>query len=207
MIRKNFGREYPNSRSRWGNAVEFRMDQSYPLPTLTRRLELNDTMRYLNIVIKPLCGDLDICLNYYFRSRNSVRVSSVADRDRKWNMLFGSRFSVTLLHNLADFTTVFHFGHEKPEHMNVPNETVYGSITGGWLRIDICTLLLLPFKWGVTPELDDSALELITAVAYRCSSDFVSSWEFWEGSVDTSGVLGSMEYCSLPSKQKSYLKG
>ena len=38
---------------------------------------------YLNVIIKPLCGSLGVCLNYCFRSRNSVRVLSVADRDRK----------------------------------------------------------------------------------------------------------------------------
>jgi len=35
-------------------------------------------------------------------------------------MFFGSRFSVTLLRNLADFTTEIYFGCEKPEHANAP---------------------------------------------------------------------------------------
>jgi len=44
-------------------------------------------IHYPNVVIKSLCGNLDICLNYnasaYFRLRNSLRVLSVADLDRK----------------------------------------------------------------------------------------------------------------------------
>ena len=47
------------------------------------RAKRSFAIRYLNIVIKPICGNVDICLNYYFRSRNSVRVLSVADCDRK----------------------------------------------------------------------------------------------------------------------------
>jgi len=45
------------------------------------KAERSFVIRYLNVVIKPLCANLDICLNYYFRSRNSVFVLSVADRD------------------------------------------------------------------------------------------------------------------------------
>ena len=70
------------------------------------RAEWSFALRYLNVVIKPLCGNLDICLNYeanaYFRSQNAVRVLSVTDRDRRWKMFFGSRFSVSLLCNVAD---------------------------------------------------------------------------------------------------------
>ena len=36
-------------------------------------------------------------------------------------MLFGSRFSVALLRNLADFATDIHFGREKAEYANAPN--------------------------------------------------------------------------------------
>jgi len=56
------------------------------------RTERSFAICYLNVVIKSLRGNLDICLNYhanaYFQLRNSVRVISVADRDRKWEMLF-----------------------------------------------------------------------------------------------------------------------
>ena len=49
------------------------------------RAERSFAIRYPIVVIKPLCGNFDICLNYlanaYFRSQNSVRVLSVADRD------------------------------------------------------------------------------------------------------------------------------
>ena len=36
---------------------------------------------------------------------------------------FGSRFSVALLRNLADFSTEIHFGCEKHKHANAPNNT------------------------------------------------------------------------------------
>ena len=55
-------------------------------------------IRYPSIIIKSLCGNLDICLNYhanaYFQSRNSVRLISVA-----------------LLNSLADSATEIHFSH------------------------------------------------------------------------------------------------
>jgi len=55
------------------------------------RAEQSFAIHYPNVVIKSLYGNLDICLNYYaiayFRSRNSVRMLSVANRDRKWKML------------------------------------------------------------------------------------------------------------------------
>ena len=45
------------------------------------RVERSFPIHYLNVVIKPLCGNLDICLNYYFGSQNSVSVLSVADHE------------------------------------------------------------------------------------------------------------------------------
>ena len=39
-------------------------------------------------------------------------------------MFFGSRFSVALLRNLADFTTEIQLGRKKPEHANVPSVMV-----------------------------------------------------------------------------------
>jgi len=66
------------------------------------RAELLFAIRYLNVIIQPLWGNLDICLNYYFRLRNSVRMLLVADRDRKWKMPFCiSLFSCAL----AQFNT------------------------------------------------------------------------------------------------------
>jgi len=48
-------------------------------------------------------------------------------------MLFGSRFSVTLLYNLADFVAEIHFGHEKPEHANAaPIVSVFGRLFNFW---------------------------------------------------------------------------
>ena len=53
------------------------------------RAEQSFAIRYPNVVIKSLCGNLVICLSYnannYFQPQNSVRVLSVADR--KWQML------------------------------------------------------------------------------------------------------------------------
>jgi len=70
---------------------------------------------HLNIVIKPLCDNLDICLNYqaYFRSRNSVRVLRSRTATESERCFFGSRFSVALLCNLADFATEIHIGRKK----------------------------------------------------------------------------------------------
>ena len=83
---KNFGRELANTLLRCANAVEFEMDFDrirVMLPNFNSsiRAERSFAIRYLIVVTKPLCGNLDICLNCYFRSRNSVRVLSVADRD------------------------------------------------------------------------------------------------------------------------------
>jgi len=81
---------------------------SSPILNSSVRAERSFAIRYLNIVIKPLCGNLDICLNYYFRSRNSVRVVSVADHDRSERCFFELQFSISLLSSLA----------EKLEHAN-----------------------------------------------------------------------------------------
>ena len=91
------------------------------------RAERSFAFCYLNAVIKPICGNLDICLNYqanaYFRSRNSVRVLQSRTATESESCFFGSRFSVALLHNFADFGAKIHFGREKPEHTNAPNMT------------------------------------------------------------------------------------
>ena len=87
----NFGREHSVAvRKRCWVQDGLWSDQSCPLPTFNSsvRVERSFAICYLNVVIKPLCGNLDICLNYYFRSRTSVRLLSVADSDRKWKMLF-----------------------------------------------------------------------------------------------------------------------
>jgi len=63
--------------------------------------ERSFAIRYLNVVIKPLCGNLESCLNYCFRSRDSVCLLSVATE----RCFFGSRYSVALLRTLADFAT------------------------------------------------------------------------------------------------------
>ena len=56
-----------------------RSELSSPNINSSVRAERSFAIRYLNVVVKPLCGNLDICLNYYFRSRNSVRVLAVAE--------------------------------------------------------------------------------------------------------------------------------
>ena len=67
------------------------------------RAERSFAIHYLNVVIKPLGGNLDICLNYYFRSRNSVLVLQSRTATESEICFFGLRFSVALLHNLAHF--------------------------------------------------------------------------------------------------------
>jgi len=62
------------------------------------RAERSFAIRYLNVEIKLLCGNLD-------------RI--VTER-----CFFGSRCSVTLLRNLTDFATEIHFGCKKPEYVN-----------------------------------------------------------------------------------------
>jgi len=86
----------------------------------SERAEQSFVIRYPNIVIKSLGGNLGISPNY-FQLWNSLRVISVADRDRKWKKLFKSRFSVALLNSLADFPTEIHFSYEKTDHVNGPN--------------------------------------------------------------------------------------
>jgi len=114
------------------------------------RAERSFAICYLNVVIKPLCGILDICLNHYFRSQNSVRVLSVADCDRKWKMLFGSRFLVALLRNLADFATGIHFRREKPEHGNAP------------ITIYLCMCLLPLWSPTIFPQCFHNFLPMMT---------------------------------------------
>jgi len=63
--------------------------------------------------------------NAYFRSR-------IGTVSKRW--FFGTRFSVALLHNLADFTPKIHFGCEKPEHPNVPNVDRQSVRSTGRLR-------------------------------------------------------------------------
>jgi len=83
------------------------------------RVEQSFAICYLNVVIKPLCGNPDIRLNYYFRSWNSVRCETC---------FFESRFSVVLLRNLADFASEIHFGRENPQHANAPNDWLVTSL-------------------------------------------------------------------------------
>jgi len=54
------------------------------------RAERSSAIRYPNVVIESLCGNLDICYhdNAYFQLRNSIRVISLADRDQRWEMPF-----------------------------------------------------------------------------------------------------------------------
>ena len=97
-----------------------RSELSSPNINSSVRAERSFAIRYLNVVIKPLCGNLDICLNYYFRSQNSVCVFLVADYDWKWKTLFwitlfGSalvQFSVCTYYGLmtAKFTNIETFG-------------------------------------------------------------------------------------------------
>jgi len=110
-FRKNFGRSEKTLLSSGWTLIGSEL--SSPNFNSSVRAERSFAIRYLNVVIKPLCGNLDICLNYYFRSRNSVRVLSIATESERC-FFFGSRFSVALLRNLA----------EKLEHANAPIDSV-----------------------------------------------------------------------------------
>ena len=91
-------------------------------------------IRCIRVLATEIFGKISvICVNY-FLSGNSVRVLSIADRD--WKMLFGSRFSVALLRNLAEFTT------EKPEHANAPIDSLGESFAHS-----VKTLLTLDQYW------------------------------------------------------------
>ena len=97
--------------------------QSCPLPTLTPdKGERSFTMRYSNIIIESLCGNLDVCRNYhtnaYSQSRKSVCMISVTDLNRK--IIFKSRFSVALSKSSADLTIEIHFSRENTDHANAP---------------------------------------------------------------------------------------
>ena len=54
--------------------------------------DIPEAILYPNVVIKSLCCNLDICLNYhanaYFQPQISVRVISLTDRDRGHAMPF-----------------------------------------------------------------------------------------------------------------------
>ena len=86
---------------------------SFPNFYSSVRAERSFAIRYLNVVIKPICSMLDIFLNYKanaeFRSRAFGRRSRPKVNDA---------FSVALLRNLADFK--IHFDREKSEHTNAP---------------------------------------------------------------------------------------
>jgi len=60
-----------------------RSELSSPNFNSSVRAERSFVALYLNAVIKPLWDNLDICLNYYFRSGNSVRVLSVATESER----------------------------------------------------------------------------------------------------------------------------
>ena len=92
---------------------------SLNLHTLVRAKQLF-AIHNSKVVIKPLCGNLDICLNYYanayFRSQKFVRVQTATEMKR----FFKSCFSVALLNSTLDLTTYIHFSRKKTEHANAP---------------------------------------------------------------------------------------
>jgi len=98
---------------------------SYPNFNSSVRTERSLAIRYLNAVIKPLCcGNLDICLINRLTPTFGCgilfayfRLMIVTESER---CSFGSRLSVTILRNLADFATDIYFGREKPELANAP---------------------------------------------------------------------------------------
>jgi len=79
------------------------------------RDERSFSIHYLNVVINPLCGNLDICLNYqvnaYFWSRNSVRAfrSQIATESERCflgrALVQFSRFPSTRMHLVLSVTS------------------------------------------------------------------------------------------------------
>ena len=104
------------------------------------RAERSFAIRYLNIVIKPLCSNLDICLTTRLTPTFGHGILLVCFRSQiaTSKCLFGSRFSVALLCNLADFATEIHFDREKPEQANAPNDKSVKRVVGAIVyRIDV----------------------------------------------------------------------
>jgi len=80
---KNFSRDHASNMV----AIQKHTNISIVLELSSLNFNSSSAIHYPTIVIKSLCGNLDICLNdhanAYFQSRNAVRVISVADRDRR----------------------------------------------------------------------------------------------------------------------------
>ena len=97
------GREHVDTHSRRGSAVVFKMDFDQIdvfLSQFIPWLEPNCffTIFYPNVMlIKSLCGNLDMCVNFYAFTYSQLRIL-FADRDRKQNK---SCFSVTLGHSFS----------------------------------------------------------------------------------------------------------
>ena len=77
----------------------FRSDRRFPLSVYPLvRAELFFTIFYPNVMlIKSLCGNLDMCVNLYAFTYSQLRIL-FADHDRKWNK---SCFSVTLAQSFS----------------------------------------------------------------------------------------------------------
>ena len=102
MLAAEFFEQISVESTRTHGHCEIRSDLSSANFNSSVRAERLFAIRYLNVVIKPLCGNLDICLIYYFRSRTFGRTS----RPKVKDAFFGSRFRVALLRNLAESNSV-----------------------------------------------------------------------------------------------------
>jgi len=83
--------EVPLLSSGW---TLIRSELSSPNFNSSVKAERSFAIRYLNVVIKLLCGNLDICLTTRLTptfGREFCSRASVADRDRESKMFFGSR--------------------------------------------------------------------------------------------------------------------
>jgi len=89
--------------------VQITSHQSYPLTTLTPRLESNQS-RHPNVVIKSLCVTLDICRDYHTNAY--FQRWFFCYRPRLKDAFLKSCLSVAFLYSLADFVTEIHFGRE-----------------------------------------------------------------------------------------------
>ena len=104
------------------------------------RAELSSAIRYPNDVTNSLCGNLDICLNYYtdayFRLWNSARLLSVADRDWK-GCFFKFHFSVGLLNSLWDFAIEILFARRPSTNIiTITTTNIYLYLIGWQKAID-----------------------------------------------------------------------
>jgi len=125
------------------------------------RAEWLFTIRYPNVVIRSLCGNLDISLNYhattYFQLRNSVGVFRSQAAIESERCSFKSHILVALLNSLADFATEIHFSPEQNGHANAPIVSwvcLYARwyLSGGEKCVSLSALFMALVQFSATAE-------------------------------------------------------